>query len=70
MNFLTDIDLTDAHLETAATCVQNWCTATRTDPESIQARGAANVAIELMPSTSTLTTLELLELLLFRLPAK
>jgi hypothetical protein len=44
--------------------------ATRTDPESIQARGAVNVAIEFMSSNSTLTPRELLELLLLRFPAE
>ncbi len=33
----------------------SFLTATRTDPESIQAGGAVNVAIELMSSNSTLT---------------
>jgi hypothetical protein len=45
-------------------------TATQTDPESIQAGGAVNVAIELISSTSTLTPRELLELLLLRFPAE
>jgi hypothetical protein len=48
----------------------SFLTATRTDPESIQAGGAVNVAIELMSSNSTLTPRELLELLLLRLPAE
>ena len=66
MNFLTDINLS-VHFETATTRIQRWCKATRTDPDSVAAQSAANVAIELMSSNATLAPQELLELLLLRL---
>lgn len=69
MNFLTEILLSEQHLETVTNSVQRWCAATRSEPESVSARTATSVAIELLSTSPAVTSEHLLELLLQRVPA-
>ncbi len=68
MNFLTNILLSDEHLETLTEAVLRWCVVTGSEPESNSAQRASAVALELMTTSPNLSSEELLELLRDRLP--
>ncbi len=68
MNFFTYVDLTDEHLEILTCSVHAWCLNRQADPEGHLARAATTLALEVISVCPSITSSELLDLLLARIP--
>ena len=69
LNFSDNVDLTDGQLDTAASAVKAWCQSLRVEPGSAFARWATRLAIDLLATRGEMTSAELVEILLARVPA-
>ncbi|KQV78174.1 hypothetical protein [Rhizobium sp. Root1220] len=69
LNFFTGLDLTDDQVDAATSAVRAWCEARQVDPSSAIARSAAGLAIDLVATWGEITSAELFEILLARVPA-
>lgn len=64
MNFFTNVDLTDEHLDILTCSIHTWCVNRRADPEGHLARAATTLALEVISACPSITSSELLDLLL------
>lgn len=68
MKFFTNVDLTDEHLDILTCSIHAWCVNRRADPEGHLARAATTLALEVISACPSITSSELLDLLLARIP--
>jgi hypothetical protein len=69
LNFFNDLELTEAHLEVVTSCVNAWCSARHVSVDSAVARSAMALALDLLAGGSPMTSHEVVQILLSRLPA-
>ena len=68
MNFFTHVDLTDKHLDILTRSIQAWCIKRQADPEGPLAREATRLALEVISACPSITSAELRDVLLARIP--
>lgn len=68
MNFFTHVDLTDEHLDILTCSIHAWCLNRQADPEGHLARAATTLALEVISACPSITSAELSDTLLARIP--
>ena len=68
MNFFTHVDLTDEHLDILTCSIHAWCLNRQADPEGHLARAATTLALEVISACPSITSAELRDVLLARIP--